>query len=129
MTVHRPETSRCRNIEETRNRVLQALDLHPELNLTELARMAGVSRMHLYRLACRYPEIREAYTCALSYKRFMADMTATDALLGAAFGTGGYNYKECYALSQKVMRYDYYLSRWEGRNAKRSSNLLIIKST
>jgi hypothetical protein len=42
--------------------------------------------MHLYRLACRYPEVQDAYTDALSYKRFMADMTATDALLGAAYG-------------------------------------------
>jgi hypothetical protein len=102
-----------RNLVATCNRVLQALDNHPELNFTQLARMAGVSRMHLYRLACQYPEIQEAYTAALSYKRIVADMTATDSLLGAAFGSGGYNYKECYVLSQKVMRYDFYLSCWE----------------
>ena len=117
--------ARIRNIVDSRARVLQALKDYPELNFTQIARIAGVSRMHLFRLACRFPDVESAYRFALDLKRMEASETVDETLFGVLDGRlGGYNHKHIYALSQKVMRYEYYLRRWEAK--KRRTKVRII---
>ena len=99
-----------RNIEGARARARRVLDAFPDLSFTEIATKARISRMHLYRLAARFPEVGRAYQSCLSYKKNTADLFVLEALTDLPR-----NYRIVYSAAQDSMRYAYYLSRWEHR--------------
>ena len=98
---------------ETRQRAVQVLSDYPESTLSTNARRIGISRMHLYRLAVQFPDVRKAYKWTLELRHMEADDYAIDALFGSPRP-----YKQVYAAMQQAMRYEYYLSRWKRREQK-----------
>ena len=97
-----------RNIQLTRIRALRSLERYSELTFSQIAKKAGISRMHLYRLARRFSDVRSLYVETLFWKR----EEAGDLVYDAACGTS-HDHKKVYAAGQKAMRYGYYLSCWE----------------
>ena len=103
--------SRKRSIDAARTRALHALDAYPELSFAKIAAKARLSRMHLFRLAARFPEVGIAYRFCLSLKKDLADLFVLDS-----FASGSFDYRSAYTAAQNSMRYAYYLSRWEHRS-------------
>jgi hypothetical protein len=103
-----------RNIESAKVRALWALGAYPELSFAKIAAKASLSRMHLYRLAARYPEVGRAYRFCLSLKKDLADLFVLDS-----FASGSFDYRSAYTAAQNSMRYAYYLSRWEHHHTSR----------
>ncbi len=105
--------SKSRNLEESRQRALAALQEYPEWDLIDIARHIGINRAHLYRLAVRFPDVRKAYKFVLALKYMMAEDTVSDVALGSR----RCDIRSLNVIIHRGMKNRYYLSRWEAREA------------